>query len=347
MCDFKERVGKLEAVVNSRTEPIAILVAQIDPDAVASALALRMLVRLLSHNQRGTQIFYAGAVSHPQNTQLLYRYGLTPAMFQPVAKFDRSGSCIALVDSCSTEDARLSEIGKIDPIIVIDHHRADNAPVEKDDSFILIEDVGAASTLAVKLIEASEKPFPRDYDWVATILTLGIYTDTKSLVSAGHKDQEAYAWVRKLAKESDLHDLIHFRLPPAFYHIQREALTNMTSKEGKLVAGVGMIRPDEGDFLAIIADSLIRMQNVSVAVVWGIVGNCVRISARSADLTVPLDQFLAQRFGANAGAKLAPDGHGEGGGMLGIDLGLWLSEGTKTTICEMVRTRMAELVFGN
>ncbi len=121
----------------------------------------------------------------------------------------------------------------------------------------------------------------------------------------------------------------------------------MISRNGRLVTGVGTIRPEDGDFLAMVADDLIRMQSISVAVVWGIVGNRVRLSARSADLTVPLDRFLSERFGSRAGAKLTPDGHGEGGGSLELDLGIWHSSTTAEHVRDMVNARMQELIFEN
>lgn len=42
----------------------------------------------------------------------------------------------------------------------------------------------------------------------------------------------------------------------------------------------------------------------------------MRISARSTDLSTPLDEFLGERFGSDSGAKVAPDGRDEGGALL-------------------------------
>ena len=61
--------------------------------------------------------------------------------------------------------------------------------------------------------------------------------------------------------------------------------------------------------------------------------------ARNSSLSTPLDEFLASRFGAASGAKLTPDGKGEGGALEGIPLGikdLFATEGVHTQACSHV-----------
>ena len=114
---------------------------------------------------------------------------------------------------------------------------------------------------------------------------------------------------------------------------------------GRLLASVGHIRPEEGDDLSTFANHFLRRDGVTLAVVWGIIDNTVRISARNANLSSPLDAFLHDRFGESSGAKLAPDGRGEGGARLRLDLGLWLSDATRSQVEEMVSARLKELIF--
>jgi len=82
-----------------------------------------------------------------------------------------------------------------------------------------------------------------------------------------------------------------------------------------------------------------------MVVVWGIIGNAVRISARNIDLTTPLDRFLKECFGERSGAKLTPEGRGEGGALIELDLGFWLSESTKEEVRALVAKQISSLIF--
>jgi len=75
--------------------------------------------------------------------------------------------------------------------------------------------------------------------------------------------------------------------------------------------------------------------------------NHVRVSARSSNLSDPLDESLKESFGDNSGAKLTPDGIGEGGAYVeleGLDLGFWGGEGIIELI---IRKKLEELIFSD
>ena len=124
-------------------------------------------------------------------------------------------------------------------------------------------------------------------------------------------------------------------------------LRSQTQEFGTLIACAGVLDPKDSDDLSTIADALIRKDGVSKVFVWGVIGDHkVRISARSTDITQDLSEFLKARFGnGNAGAKLAPDGHSEGGAMITLNFAPWLSSGNMSQALELISARMRELIF--
>jgi nanoRNase/pAp phosphatase (c-di-AMP/oligoRNAs hydrolase) len=109
------------------------------------------------------------------------------------------------------------------------------------------------------------------------------------------------------------------------------ALANKVIHDGRLVTHLGRIKADQGDDISTAADFFIRMNGVTLAVVWAIIEGTktIRLSARCSDTTLPLDAFLRERFpSGSSGAKLSPDGRGIGGGTVSVDFGPGLMEET-------------------
>jgi len=339
-----ERVERFREAVAALAPETAILIAQVDPDAIGSACAI---ARALEHvrDDLDVTIYYCGAVGHPQNRALINRYDLATRL-RPISDLAEGASpSWVLVDSSLLKDSRLpAGVTLDDPRIVIDHHRRGEV-AEEDDRFVWVEDVGAAATLVSELLEATGVDVGEETG-VAVLLALGIYTDTKSLVSASERDREAYGRVTRYVVPRELQQLIDYPLPESHFTNLRLALSNSEQRGARLVAGVGRMDASSGDDLSTIADLLLRKSGVTLVVVWGIVDDAVRISARSSDVSTPLDEFLRERFGDASGAKLTPDGKGEGGARVALDLGPWMSEANKPEVEAMVGKRITEWIFG-
>jgi nanoRNase/pAp phosphatase (c-di-AMP/oligoRNAs hydrolase) len=333
-----------------------IIITQVDPDAVGSAFAMQELLHAMGAQ---TKIYYCGGVGHPQNRAIVNKFNLKSKM-EHVCKYPEEylgdDGCLAravLVDSSLTEDSRLPEkLRCFSPLIVVDHHRG--ADVETTEyNMVWIEDLGSASTMMVELLqhffnEMGEKSgfdvFLEENKWLATLLALGIYTDTSGLQGATHRDRKAYDLVSNVLSFSDLDPLINYPLPPSHYINLASALNQYDEQGSYLVSGVGYMNVEDGDDLSTIADYFLRKDGISLAIVWGIIDGKVRISARNSNLSDPLDDFIT-RFGPFGGAKLTPDGRGEGGAMLKLDLGDWLIDETKEIVEKMVRERINAWVF--
>jgi len=325
-----------------------IIIAQVDPDAIGSAVAMARLIHRIKGNGFKAKIFYAGSISHPQNRALVNRFNLASAM-KHVKNFTAADNRnVVLVDSSAIADNRLSGIDKIKPLIVIDHHRGGDV-VEEDNSFVWVEDVGSASTMMFEAMQALEVPIVEGESMtVALLLAVGIYTDTGSLMDCSARDRTAYNEIAGLVPNSDLIQLFRYPLPISHFVNIRNAYANMVTRDGRLVTHLGKIDGAEGDDLATIADELIRMNNVTLVIVWGIIGHdrTVRLSARSSDISSPLDVFLRDRFPAGScGAKLTSDGRGVGGGNVNLNIDPWMTHDTEAEVIALVSKWVQTMVF--
>jgi nanoRNase/pAp phosphatase (c-di-AMP/oligoRNAs hydrolase) len=353
-----------DAALAAYDDEVLILVTQMDPDAIGSAIALKTL--LSQYGSQLSTIYYAGEVSHPQNQTLMNLLNLE-RVFGPIENLIEGlgdagipeGTPVALVDSSMIKDARLGAFaGKIDPIIVIDHHRSELMPA--DGKFIWIEDgVGSASTMMVELCEllASERfgdgdqqmlgdhSFFKDFPQVAQALAMGIYTDTHSLLAANERDRAAWGILMKYVKHNELKPFIDYPLSAQHFENLAYVLKNQRRDGAVMVASCGYMDLKDGDDLSTFADYLLRQNGVTEVYVWGIVGDKVRVSARSTNVSKPLDSHLRHIFGKFSGAKVSQDGRGEGGALMLLNLGDWSTPDTRDEVRALVTKFIESRVF--
>lgn len=321
-----------------------ILATQLDPDALASALGLQHLILKVTGHK--LPVVYSGAIGHPQNRALINACGLGAL----ITKLSDFGNAVnegrpLLVDSSTSRDVRLPvTMLPLIPRVVIDHHRGDfeDGGGEGDQYFWIDGTVGAASTLIIELAVALEVQLP---DRLTVPLALGIYTDTKALTAASERDREAYGRVTNEANRDEVINLINYPLPESHYRNLEYALGHTELRHGVMLVGTGWLDPADGDDLSTIADYMLRKVGVTTVIVWGIINNAVRISARSTNIGDPLDEFLQGRFGSG-GAKVAPDGRAEGGARMELGMDFWLSPGVRDEVEALVKARIKELVYG-
>lgn len=341
---LKKRIAVItEIVENHKNSRINILIAQVDPDAIGAAIGLSYIIKSLGGK---TAIWYCGGLGHPQNRSIVNRYDLVRIMKKIVDYVHEDGDIFALVDSSAIDDSRLGELkGKIDPMIVIDHHRSSTA--EADGKMIWVEDMGSTCTMVIELINAMELEIPDNLEYIPILLAMGIYTDTKSLININDRDLSAYNSISRQVPPQEFGDLVRYPLPSTFFNNFSLALHNVVIIGSRLVTNIGVVTQRQGDDLSTIADMLIRWDGISLVVVWGIVDNKIRFSARNDDISTPLDELLKECFGDRSGAKLTPDGQGEGGGLIELNLGFLQGDDVQTELIAMIKKRMETLIFGS
>ncbi|MBR4742509.1 MAG: DHH family phosphoesterase [Desulfovibrio sp.] len=182
---FKKWLTKL----NKEQHWCLLLVA--DPDALASAMAIRTILRA---KVAKVEIRYLNTVTRPDNLAML-RYLRIPAQqWDPETSTQYTN--FGIVDSQPTHNPSFAPYHYS---LVIDHHPLDNiSSFLAADNFVLIRtNFGATSTILAKLLRAQKK---RPGSLLATALLYGIRTDTASFErSGGEEDLRAYHWLYKYA----------------------------------------------------------------------------------------------------------------------------------------------------
>ncbi|MBI1847374.1 MAG: bifunctional oligoribonuclease/PAP phosphatase NrnA [Candidatus Rokubacteria bacterium] len=258
-----------------------------DPDAIASALALKTLLgRTRPHAILGT----FGTITRPENRALTRILEIDVEQIKPraVADYDM----IAMVDAQPTffEEA-LPEID-----LVIDHH-PEEAPVRAR-----LRDVrpayGATSTILTEYLRAADVKLTQR---LATALLYGIKADTLHLErGATRADMEAFAFLHPLANHS------------AFRRIERpevplEALDALAAGVGRrrLVDDVMFVHLGPvgyPELIAQFADRLLQVQGVQWSVVSGTLHAEVHLSVRNVGYVRAAGDVVRQAFGDVGGA---------------------------------------------
>ncbi len=268
-----------------------------DPDAIASAVALKTYVKAFGVD---ADIAYDGEMGYPQNRAMcnllqVELRGVEKVNFKDYLNF-------ALVDVATRGYCALPK--EITPTIVIDHHSV--PPSEVSGRMVELAPVGACSTILANYLEYAGIPAQGP---LASALVLGILTDTSNLSSATPPDVEAY-W--KLRKSSDPQVLRAIQQPP-YSRGMLSALPTALRKEkiigSCLITSAGEI--EEEDTVSQLADFLLAREGVTTVLVYGVMGEKVRISARTTDSTIHLGKAFSEAFGrfggghqSMAGAKI-------------------------------------------
>lgn len=314
---------------------LSILVAQVDPDGIGSALGLAAIARSLGVE---ADTYYAGAFGHPQSVVLWEAFGLEERA-RRFAAFDPA-SPVALVDSSRTVDPRFGN-RPLDPAVVIDHHG--DSRVVAPGRFHFVAPVGAASSLVADIGFRLGVAFDAD---VATLLALGILTDTDGLTSVGTRplDRHMYARLMDAGDQQLVYRISRFPMTERACTLVQRLLTHRSIYRGSILLShpTDALSAEEGEYLAIAADILVRHKDARLVIAFGLVGEQIRVSARTREPSLPLATILAQLFGAEtSGAK-----EGSGGALLPLPQGLRVGrrrEDHFREFHERLETRLAEL----
>src|SRR5690242_2110862 len=189
----KTKIKELRTMVAESDRIAIVLQDDPDPDAMASAMALRAL---LGRNKQTTPIFAFTPVTRPENLTMahLLEIEITPANVEELRGYDK----IAMVD---VEPAYFgSKLPRCD--IVIDHHPGYQLGLSP------FEDVrvgyGATATIMTEYLVTAEE---RISERLATALLYGIRSDTLGL--------------SRRVTENDVQAFVHL-YPLANYHLLRQ-----------------------------------------------------------------------------------------------------------------------------
>jgi nanoRNase/pAp phosphatase (c-di-AMP/oligoRNAs hydrolase) len=266
-----------------------------DPDAIASAVALRSLLA----EELGAEscIAYMGIIGRAENKALV-RYLDHP--LQPLTNSDLCGAVpIALVDTQpGAGNNALPPDSSV--AIVIDHHPRREAAAAL---FVdLRPDVGATSTILTEYLQAAGlEPAPS----LATALFYGIKTDTQGLSrGAGPDDAAAYFYLQPRIDVQALVEIEHAQVPAAYFQSFDSALRSVRVHDGIVTAYLG--RMDYPDLAAEMADILSRLQQSTWVICMGARQGVLYLAVRTRCLEVGAGQLVQDVVGRDGSAG----GHG-------------------------------------
>lgn len=276
-----------------------------DPDAIGCLMGLRYLLE--NAYNLSVKCFYDGAISHPQNisiVQLLDPH-LVPASEYDPGEFDLN----VLVDV--TPEGKVGSADKnVNFDIVIDHHK--DVPVF--DGLLIHYHTGSCCTIIYNLIEQHDLIFARENDLdakVATGMLVGVLTDTNFCLSPDTIDPDWYASqnLAKCRNEEILDEIIRYERPMSWIKLKADAISealNHGVEDGLSVVGLGLLKGEQRDVLADIAEEMISWKTVTTAVVFAIFdGNRIEGALRTRLRSTPLADVAK-----NLGGKRP---HGSGG----------------------------------
>lgn len=265
-----------------------------DPDAIASAIALRHLLEQRSVAQ--TTVAYKGIIGRAENKALV-RYLNNPLRRLTGADF-RQPILIALIDT-QPGAGNNALPPQSTAAVVIDHHpwREGSASAAFAD---VRSDVGATSTILAEYLQAAalEPPPP-----LATALFYGIKTDTMGLGrGASPSDAAAYFYLQPRIDVDALVEIERAQVPPEYFKSLTAALQAAQRYEDVVISYVGQV--GYPDLAAEMADLLLRLEGTRWVLCMGAYQDSLILAART----------RSRRGGAGKLVRAVVGAHGMAGG---------------------------------
>lgn len=288
----QRRVDRLRAFARGASQVPILVQRDPDPDAIASALAVRTL---LGRADEDCPILTLGEVTRPENRRMirLLDVEIRQVEVQELAAL----ACLVTVD---TQPPSLD--GAPVRLAVIDHHPPEaGVDVEVCD---IRPEYGATATMLTEYLRADGET--QIDGRLATALLYGIQTDTALLTRASTaNDVAAYAFLQDRADAKLLRRISRPSYAPDAMRAFGRALSGLIVRDGLAVAHVGALSSDDVHILADLADFCLSIDGVSWVAVGAYVGG---------DLTVTLRHLGDDGPGAGVLARRLAVPGGQGGG---------------------------------
>jgi nanoRNase/pAp phosphatase (c-di-AMP/oligoRNAs hydrolase) len=278
----RARVERVRAHFAAADRVLILMQDDPDPDAIASALALRVL---LGRNKTATPLATFGTITRPENRAMTRILEIDVEQVKPRAldDYDR----IAVVDA---QPAFFEEaLGEVD--LVIDHHPSD-APVRAR-----LKDIrpayGATSTILTEYLRAADVKLPQR---LATALLYGIKADTQDLERGTTRaDVEAFAFLHPHVNQSALRRIERPELPESVLDLLALGIARRQVSHGVVFSHLGAVSYPE--LVAQFADFFLQVEGAEWSVVSGTVHGELHISVRNVGYVRAAGDVMRAAFG--------------------------------------------------
>ena len=309
MCEVLE---KLKETLSKHIEPkgdglevndaptIAVMVhSNPDPDCIGAAKGFEKLVKHWNQEAK-VIIVYEGEISHPQNKAMVKVLNISMTHRDEIGRDDKdlvnAADYFVVIDVMPER----CDMGKIKPLMVVDHH-----PVDTKNAIIKdIRQVGSCCTMIWDYLKKSGVEFDEKSDDdsnIATAMLIGLKTDTMDLISdkVTDLDFEAFKNLLGIANRTKLASIVNYPIPSYLFGLRSrlEDEGNCLSDNGLYIGGLGYIPPNKRDALPTIAEERARTEGIDTAFIFAIVGDRIEVCVRSNSPSVDVKTLCHQIFG--------------------------------------------------
>lgn len=264
-----------------------------DPDALASALALKRLMRT---RVRSVTIAHVNKISRPDNLAMIRHLHLPVLRWREALR--GQAQRFAMVDSQPSHSPFFPDV---DYAILIDHHPA---PPEEDGPQAVFQDIrpsyGSVSTMMTEYLYGAGL---RPGRLLATALQYGIRTDTGTFSRhCTDTDLRAYQYLARFADTALLERILRSEYLPQWLPYFSRAIESMRPCGRGRYTWLG--RVGSADLLVVVADFFLRVLGLR----W------VAVCGESGGRLVAIFRGGGERLNLGAVAALTFEGLGTGGG---------------------------------
>ena len=263
------------------------IVVNADPDALASAMALK---RLFWRRIKPIQIFRINRIERADNLAMvnLLDIGSRHVRFLKKTAFSRK----ALLDSQPSHNEMFDAI---DFDIIIDHHpRSEDLAAPFID---IREEYGANATLMTEYLRAADvKPSPK----LATALFYAIKTDTNNFVHPTvNRDMIAFRFLYNYANMNIIKKIESSEITRATLSRFQDAIQNLTFVRQTAVVHLGAVK--NPDTLVQVADFFLKMAEAMWSIASGVYGKQLVVIIRNAGFRRDGGKLARDLFGSMLG----------------------------------------------
>jgi len=265
------RLSSLAEAIPRHARPIILTHDFPDPDALASAGALHLL--LARHFHYHSLIAYSGMVTRAENREMLrhFRYHI-----RPLEEIRRRRRALALLVDAQPHTGKITLPDWVVPVAVFDHHPpSPRLPpgLWRD----IRPHIGACSSVLYEYLAAAGVPVPA---WLASCMVYAIETETMDFTRGGTAfDRTAYLDLLPRASLRILGRIKHAPLPLSYFSLLQQA-TASARWLGR-VAWTHLPQAPNPEIAAEVADRLVRLENITHAFCTALGPDTLWISVRS------------------------------------------------------------------